>query len=506
LIKKFIRRVLRLGSGADPEIIPHREHGISRDAISYGSRKTCEVLHQAGHEAYLVGGAVRDLLLGTQPKDFDVATSALPEEVHRLFRRSRLIGRRFRLAHVMYGSETVEVSTFRAANLAESDEADGEPGHTVDAREPGGSGRSGRSHEPARAIDRHGRQRSHEPASAVDQHGRQRSHEPASAVDQHGRVVRDNVYGTREQDAARRDFTVNALYYDPSNETILDFHRGMRDLKKKTVRMIGDPRTRHREDPVRMLRAVRLAAKYGFTIDARTRAPIRALAPLIENVPPARLFDEMAKILLSGHALAGVHRLRIEGLHHGVLPMLDVILEQPLGERFVNLALEQTDERVSAGKRVSPAFLFASLLWHEVLAAARKAEQAGIRPVPALHEAMDKVLDIQTDKLAIPRRFTAMMKEIWLLQPRLEQRSGRRPFALLEQERFRAGFDFLGLRAASGEVPQELFEWWEKFQHAAPDARAAMLIAPQAGEQRTRRRRRRRKPSGGESPGALPPD
>jgi len=491
LIKKFIRRVLRLGSGSDPEIIPQREHGINRDAISFGSRKTCEVLHQAGHEAYLVGGAVRDLLLGTRPKDFDIATSALPEEVHRLFRRSRLIGRRFRLAHVMYGSETVEVSTFRAGNRAEGDEPESEPGPTVDERAMNQSGRSGRPRDPDHALDRH---------------GRQRSHEPASSIDQHGRVVRDNVYGSREQDAARRDFTVNALYYDPSNETILDFHRGMRDLKKKVVRMIGDPRTRHREDPVRMLRAVRLAAKYGFTIDPRTRAPIRELAPLLENVPPARLFDEMAKILMSGHALAGVHRLRIEGLHHGVLPMLDVILEQPLGERFVNLALEQTDERVSAGKPVSPAFLFASLLWHEVLAASRNAEKTGTRPVPALHEAMDKVLDIQTEKLAIPRRFTTMMKEIWLLQPRLEQRSGKRPFALIEQERFRAGFDFLGLRAASGEVPQELYDWWEKFQHAAPDARAAMLIAPQTGEQRTGRRRRRRKPSGRETPRALPTD
>ena len=486
MIRKFIRRVLRLGSGTDPEIIPHREHGISRDAISYGSRKTCEVLHQAGHEAYLVGGAVRDLLLGTRPKDFDIATSALPEQVHRLFRRSRLIGRRFRLAHVMYGSETVEVSTFRAGTLAESDEPGGEP--------------------PVDEITRDRSDKSREPARSMGQRGRQRSHEPASAVDQHGRVLRDNVYGTREQDAARRDFTVNALYFDPSNETILDFHRGMRDLKKKVVRMIGDPLTRHREDPVRMLRAVRLAAKYGFTIDPRTRAPIRALAPLIENVPPARLFDEMSKILMSGHALAGVHRLRIEGLHHGVLPMLDVILEQPLGERFVNLALEQTDERVSAGKPVSPAFLFASLLWHEVLAASRNAEKTGTRPVPALHEAMDKVLDIQTEKLAIPRRFTTMMKEIWLLQPRLEQRSGKRPFALIEQERFRAGFDFLGLRAASGEVPQELYDWWEKFQHAAPDARAAMLIAPQTGEQRTGRRRRRRKPSGRETPRALPTD
>jgi len=453
LIKKFIRRVLRLGKATEPEIIPLRVHGIGRDAISYGSRKTCEVLHQAGHEAYLVGGAVRDLLLGSRPKDFDVATSALPDEVHRLFRRSRLIGRRFRLAHVMFGSETVEVSTFRAGNLAESEEPPGE----------------------------------------ADQ-----------SVDEHGRLTRDNVYGTREQDAARRDFTANALYYDPSDETILDFHHGLRDLKKKVVRMIGEPRTRLREDPIRMLRAVRLAAKYEFIIDARTRAPIRELAPLLEHQPPARLFDEMAKLLLSGHALAGVHRLRIEGLHHGVLPMLDVILEQPLGERFVNMALEQTDERVRTGKPVSPAYLFASLLWHEVLAAARKQEKAGVKPIPALHQAMDKVLDAQTDKLAIPRRFTAMMKEIWLLQPRFEQRSGRRPFALIEQERFRAGYDFLGLRAASGEVPQELFDWWSTFQHAAPDERAAMLIAPQAGERRPGRRRRRRKPSSGESPGSVP--
>ena len=443
LITKFIRRVFRFGSRAEPEITPRDEHGIARDALSHGSRKACETLQQAGHQAYVVGGVVRDLLLGARPKDFDVATSALPEEVHRLFRRSRLIGRRFRLAHVMFGGETVEVSTFRAGDAAGPDEAEG------------GSDRT---------------------------------------VDQHGRVLRDNVYGTREQDAARRDFSVNALYYDPASETIVDFHQGLRDLKKKSVRMIGDPRTRYREDPVRMLRAARLAAKFGFAIDERTRAPIRELAPLLENVPPSRLFDEMLKLLLSGHALAGVHRLRIEGLHHGVLPLLDVILEQPLGERFVNLALEQTDERAGSGKTVSPAFLFASLLWHEVLAARRKAEKDGAKPIAALHRAMDSVLGIQTKKLAIPRRYTAAMKEIWLLQPRLEQRSGKRPFALLQQEKFRAGFDFLGLRAASGEVPPELFDWWAKFQHASPEERAAMLVAPQPGE---RRRRRRRRPSGG---------
>ncbi len=469
MIKKFLRRVLRLGFGTEPEIVALKEHGIGRDALSYGSRKACETLHQAGYQAYVVGGAVRDLLLGARPKDFDVATDALPEDVHRLFRRSRLIGRRFRLAHVMFGGETVEVSTFRAGNAEDAGADEAEPEAPVDAR------------------------------------GRARAREPARSTDQLGRVLRDNVYGTREQDAARRDFTINALYYDPSNETILDFHHGLRDLKKKSVRMIGEPRTRYREDPVRMLRAVRFAAKFGFTIDARTRAPIRELAPLLENVPPARMFDEMSKILLSGHALAGVHRLRIEGLHHGVLPMLDVILEQPLGERFVNLALEQTDERVSSGKPVSPAFLFASLLWHEVLAAWKKAQKDGLRPVPALHQAMDKVLDIQTEKLAIPRRFTAAMKEIWLAQPRFEQRSGRRPFALLEQEKFRAGFDFLVLRAASGEVPQELAGWWERFQHAKPEERAAMLIEPQPGGERKPRRRRRRKPaSGGPAPESAP--
>ena len=468
MIKKFLRRVLRLGFGSEPEVIAFKEHGIGRDALSHGSRKTCETLQQAGYDAYVVGGAVRDLLLGARPKDFDVATDALPEDVHRLFRRSRLIGRRFRLAHVMFGGETVEVSTFRAGNSEDGEVAEAEP------------------------------------EASADQGGRARSEEPARSTDQLGRVLRDNVYGTRVQDAARRDFTINALYYDPSNETIIDFHHGLRDLKKKSVRMIGDPRTRYREDPVRRLRAVRFAAKFGFTIDARPRAPIRELAPLLENVPPARMFDEMSKILLSGHALAGVHRLRIEGLHHGVLPMLDVILEQPMGERFVNLALEQTDERVSSGKPVSPAFLFASLLWHEVLAAWKKAQKDGLRPVQALHQVMDKVLDVQTEKLAIPRRFTAAMKEIWLLQPRFEQRSGRRPYALLEQEKFRAGFDFLVLRAASGEAPQELAGWWEKFQHAKPDERAAMLVEPQPDERRPRRRRRRKPASGGTAPESAP--
>jgi len=438
LIKKFIRRVLRFGSGSEPRTVPKAQHGIGREAISQGSRKVCEVLHGRGYQAYIVGGAVRDLLLGLRPKDFDVATDAYPEEVHKLFRRSRLIGKRFKLVHVMFGEETVEVSTFRARTPAETDE--------------------------------------------------------------HGRVLRDNIYGTREDDSIRRDFTINALYYDPASETLLDYHNGLRDLQRKSVRIIGDARARYREDPLRMLRAVRFAAKAGFSIDERTRKPIRELAHLLGNVPPSRVYEEMQKLLLSGQAATGLRELRSEGLHHGLLPLLDVIFEQPMGERFVTLALEQTDSRVRSGKSVSPAFLFAALLWHEVLAAWKKAEQRGLKPIPALFEAMDTVLDIQTDKLAVPRRLTAVMKEIWALQPRFEQRSGRRPFGLLAHERFRAGFDFLVLRSGSGEAPEELAQWWEKFQHSGEAERQAMLMAPQPGERKGRRRRRRRHKSASPPP------
>jgi len=409
-------------------MIPKEKHGIGREAVSQGSRKVCDVLHERGYAAYVVGGAVRDLLLGLRPKDFDVATDANPEDVHRVFRRSRLIGRRFKLVHVLFGEETVEVSTFRARTASETDE--------------------------------------------------------------HGRVLRDNIYGTLEDDAIRRDFTINALYYDPASETILDYHHGMKDLERKSVRIIGDARSRYREDPVRMLRAVRFAAKAGFTIDERTRKPIRELAPLLENVPPSRVYEEMQKLLLSGHAAMGLSQLRSQGLHHGLLPLLDVIFEQPMGERFVQLALDETDRRVRAGKSVSPAFLFAALLWNEVLAAWKKAQAKGMRPIPALFQAMDAVLDIQTDKLAIPKRFTAVMKEIWALQPRLEQRSGRRPFALLVHEKFRAGFDFLLLRSASGEASAELAQWWDTFQRASETERQAMLLAPQPGDRRRRRRRR----------------
>jgi poly(A) polymerase len=433
MIKKFIRRVLGLTSESVLRV-PRAKHGVARERLSPAAAKVCAVLREGGFSAYVVGGAVRDLLLGIAPVDFDVATDARPEQVKPLFRRALIIGRRFRLVHVMMGPETVEVSTFRSAE--------------------GGT----------------------------------------SEKDEHGRVLRDNVFGTLEGDALRRDFTVNALYYDPATEEVVDFHGGMADLKKRVMRVIGDPETRYREDPVRMLRAVRLAAKLGLTLDPATREPIRALAPLMERVPPARLFDEMLKLLLSGHASACLRQLREVGLHKGLLPLLDVILEQPLGERFVTLALAQTDERVLSGKPVSPAFLFAALLWHEVLAAWKARQARGERAIPALENAMDEVLDTQCAKLAITRRLTATMREVWAIQPRFDSRSGNRAYRLLEAPRFRMAYDFLALRAASGEVPAELEAWWRAFQGADGDTRKAMLL-PETGQRKRRRRRRRKRPA-----------
>jgi len=322
--------------------------------------------------------------------------------------------------------------------------------------------------------------------------------------DEHGRVLRDNVFGSLEEDARRRDFTVNALYYDCKSGEVIDYHGGLDDLKKRRLRMIGDPETRFREDPVRMLRAVRLAAKLGLTIDGATRAPIKRLAPLLEHVPPPRLFEEMLKLLLSGHASACLRQLRHEGLHKGMLPLLDVILDQPLGERFVTLALAQTDERVQSGRPVSPAFLFAALLWHEMLAAWKAREKRGERRMLALESAMDEVLDAQSGKLAITRRLTATMREVWAMQPRFEERSGQRPWRLLELPRFRMAYDFLALRAASGEVPAEIESWWRAFQAADQESQGAMLL-PDAGPQKKRRRRRRgKKPAGPSGTGAPP--
>jgi len=312
-------------------------------------------------------------------------------------------------------------------------------------------------------------------------------------TDEHGRLLRDNQFGDREQDAARRDFTANALFYDPATQEIFDYHNGYADTRKYLLRMIGDPLVRYREDPVRMVRAVRLSAKLGMQIDAATAAPIAGMKNLLDNVPQSRLIDEVLKMLLSGHSVECIQQLRKMNLHHGLLPLLDVILEQPMGEKFVMLALRNTDERLSQDKTVSPAFLFAALLWHEVLAAWNIRVQQGERPVGAMHEAMDEVLARQKARLAIPHRHDAVMKEIWLLQQRFEQRAGQRPFRLLEQPRFRAGFDFLLLRCASGEVNDELGLWWDEFQDASAERQAEMLQPEGAGDKK-RRRKPRKKP------------
>ncbi len=300
------------------------------------------------------------------------------------------------------------------------------------------------------------------------------------------------MWGSQAEDALRRDFTINALFYNPQTQEILDYCGGFGDLRKRVIRMIGRADERYREDPVRMLRAVRLAAKVGGHIEPRTREPIRELADLLHNVPPARLFEEMLKLLLSGHATECLLQLRNEGLSHGVLPMLDVILEQPMGERFVMLALNRTDERVREDKPVSPAFLFAALHRHEVLAAWKAREAEGLREMPALSAAMDEVIAAQVEKLAIPRRYTADMRELWDLQARLLNRSGRRPYRLLDHPRLRAGYDFLQLRCESGEVDIEVAQWWERFMGAGEEERAAMLLPDKGG---TKRRRRRRRPA-----------
>ena len=433
MIRRLLARLIPGRPSREPRIYAPKDHPVRREQVPRGARQVTEKLQEAGFKAFVVGGAVRDLLLGLTPKDFDIATDATPEQVKPLFRRAYIIGRRFRLVHVHVGAEVLEVSTFRAPQKAEE------------------------------------------------------------ATDEHGRLLSDNVYGTQAEDAARRDFTINALYFDPASEEIWDYVGGVTDCRARRLKLIGPPVTRYREDPVRMLRAVRLAAKAGLAIDPKTAAPIPKLASLVQNVPPARLFDEMQKLLLSGHATETLQSLRAHGLSHGLLPLLDVILEQPLGTRFIEVALAGTDARVREGKAVSPAFLFATLLWHEVLQQWNTAKARGDKSLPALFDAMDRVLSAQAQRISIPRRFEANIKEIWALQPRFEQRAGARPYRLMEHERFRAAYDFLALRGASGEVPQELVDWWTRFQDASDAQREAMLRPDEAPKKRRSRGRGRKR-------------
>jgi len=455
MIKKFIDKLLGKTGGARAgspfgkrEDVPASVHNINPKLVDQRALDVVHTLKQAGFEAYIVGGAVRDLLLGLRPKDFDVATSATPEQVKGLFRRAFIIGRRFRIVHVVYGRgrehEVIEVSTFRAY----LDSADAEQ---VAGNERTSKGElSGMKH----------------------------------AVDASGRVLRDNVWGPIEQDAARRDFSVNAMYYDPETQTVVDFHHGIRDAQKKTLRMIGDAATRYREDPVRIIRAVRFAAKLsplGFKLDPKTREPLIASKSLLQDIPQSRLFDEMLKLLQTGHSLASLQQLKALGLNSGIYPLLDVVVQRG-DDPFVQLALQDTDRRVGESKPVAPSFLLACVLWADVRRGweRRLESRPDRKPVPAfaaLQDAIDEAFDSRIGDVSGRGKLGADMREIWLMQPRFDKRTGSGVFTLVEQPRFRAGFDFLRLRAQVGEVEEELAHWWETFSTASEDMRRDMVDA-----------------------------
>src|SRR5574337_125024 len=418
MIKKFIDKLLGKGPAANHakaadfgkrvEVGP-AVHGIDPDLVDERARNVVATLRQAGYEAYIVGGAVRDLLLGLKPKDFDVATNATPEQVKGLFRRAFIIGRRFRIVHVVYGRG------------------------------------------------------------------------------------RDNVWGSQIEDAARRDFTINAMYYEPSSQIVVDYHRGIRDAERRVLRMIGDPATRYREDPVRIIRAARFAAKLaalGFRLDPKTAAPLQRSLPLLAQVPQSRLFDEMLKLLQTGHALATIAELRELGVAHGIYPLLDLVVDRA-DQPFVHAALEDTDRRVDEGKPVAPSFLLACVLWADVRDGWSTRIAAGQPSFPALQDAIDGVFDARIGDVSGRGRLAGDMREIWMMQPRFEKRSGNTPRSLVEQPRFRAGFDFLRLRADTGEVDEALAAWWQEFSIAHEDGRARLLEQVRAQPRAARRRRGR---------------
>jgi len=454
MIKKFIDKLFGKSDSTEPgakrtpkspfgqrQDVAFKEHGIDVKLVDDRAMDVVHTLKDAGYEAYIVGGAVRDLLVGLRPKDFDVATDATPEQVKALFRRAFIIGRRFRIVHVIYGRgrehEVIEVSTFRAhldSSLAE---------------QVGGNERTSKSE------------------LAGMKH----------AVDASGRVLRDNVWGPIEQDAARRDFTINAMYYDPETQIVVDYHHGIKDAKKRIIRMIGDPAVRYREDPVRIIRAVRFAAKLsalGFKFEDKTVAPLREMKGLLADVPQSRLFDEMLKLLQTGHALASIAQLKFLGLGTGIYPLLDVVVENA-DEPFLKLALQDTDRRVGEGKPVAPSFLLSCVLWSDVREGWERRKKRGEHLMPALLDAIDDAFNAKIGDVSGRGKLGTDMREIWTMQPRFEKRTGSAPYSLLDQPRFRAGFDFLRLRAQTGEIDTALAEWWEKFSTAYDDERHAMI-------------------------------
>jgi poly(A) polymerase len=462
-----------------PLIIPRSEHSISRAAISPNALKVLYRLKEAGYQGFLVGGAVRDLLLGITPKDFDVATNALPEEVRRLFRNCRLIGRRFRLAHVHFGHEIIEVATFRAAAAPEREDAeemDPDPDNEGSAEE--GAVQGG--------------------ATTYDSEHR--------AFDQTGRILRDNIYGSIEEDVWRRDFAANGLYYNIDDFSIWDFVDGVSDVRARRLKLIGDPEARYREDPVRMLRAVRFAAKLDFSIEPETEAPMAKLARLLDGVPPARLFDESLKLFLSGFGAKSYRLLKQYGLFEHLFPLSAAAFNLPpyaYAEEMLERGLINTDERIAVDKPVTPTFLFAVLLWSAVLRELNE-RQAGPAPdLGLLMQACDTVLRAQQSRVAIPRRFAIPMRELLMLQPRFNRRSGVKSLSLMQHPRFRAAYDFLLLRAQVGVADPELAKWWTDIQVLPQEERVALVQARPAepaaegeGSVAPGRRRRRRRRGG----------
>ena len=491
MIKKFIQKILGKPSSSHAATdfgkrveIPASVHGIDPSLVDDRALSVVRTLQDAGYEAYVVGGAVRDLLLGLRPKDFDVATDATPEEVKALFRRAFIIGRRFRIVHVVYGRgrehEVIEVSTFRA-------------------------------HLDNRAAEQvKGNEKTSKSELAGMKH----------AVDSSGRVLRDNVWGPQDEDATRRDFTINAMYYDPESQYLVDYHGGMQDANKKVLRMIGDPVARYREDPVRIIRAVRFAAKLsqlGFKLETKTAKPLAAMLGLLADVPQSRLFDEMLKLLQTGHALASIEQLQKLGLQKGIYPLLDVVVERA-DSPFVKAALVDTDRRVGEGKPVAPSFLLACVLWADVKLGWDQRLANRVPPFPALQESIDEVFEARIGDVSGRGKLAADMREIWMMQPRFDKRIGSTAFSLVEQARFRAGFDFLRLRAEVAEVELALADWWQEFSMADDAAREDLIqlakseksSAPSTDAVKSRRAPRRRKPAsksaGSDHSGDAPSD
>ena len=436
------------------------EHGISREDVSANALKVMYRLNGAGFESYLVGGCIRDILMGHEPKDFDVVTNATPEQIKGLFRNCRLIGRRFRLAHIVFGREIIEVATFRGHHQ-ESDEDENLPkGKAVAKR------------------------------------------------DAHGQLVRDNVFGSIEEDAERRDFTFNAMYYSVADFTVKDFANGLAAIEKREVELIGDPETRYREDPVRMLRAVRFAVKLGMSIEEKTAAPMKPLANLLQNIPPARLFEETLKLFLSGKGEQTFLMLHQYGLIEPLFPQLTPFLkdENSREMQFVRRVLANTDERINNDQRVTPAFLYAALLWYPVEEQSQRLQsESGLNAHDAFNIASGEVIARQTQRIMIPKRFSTVVRDIWILQQRLPKRFGRRAFQLLTHPKFRAGYDFLLARGQiEGGDLLELAQWWTHFQHADNGKQKGMLNALRKSESGAKGapRKRKRKPVAKRGPDA----